>query len=169
MDFLKTGTFKLNVKCSCVSEIVYPLLNNTCNLWWVSQLSLFIIAFHHTCWFQDISVSWSFSLLTRKEKFQSSAHMILYYTINSSDRTILLSLLSADYLKSMACEVQAFLKAIHFYRQEKGHYESWDMLMGHDCEVGILVYITHKQSPLVLNESDESCFFSEVAAKEMNK
>ncbi|KAK7159012.1 hypothetical protein R3I94_005372 [Phoxinus phoxinus] len=40
-----------------------------------------------------------------------------------------------DYLKSMACEVQGFLKAIHFYRQEKGHYESWDMLMGHDCEV----------------------------------
>ncbi|XP_051770864.1 protein Niban 1-like [Ctenopharyngodon idella] len=40
-----------------------------------------------------------------------------------------------DYLKSMACEVQAFLKAIHFYRQEKGHYESWDMLMGRDCEV----------------------------------
>ncbi|XP_077081924.1 protein Niban 1 [Siphateles boraxobius] len=40
-----------------------------------------------------------------------------------------------DYLKSMACEVQGFLKAIHFYRQEKGHYESWDMLMGRDCEV----------------------------------
>ncbi|XP_067310020.1 protein Niban 1 [Pseudorasbora parva] len=40
-----------------------------------------------------------------------------------------------DYLKTMACEVQAFLKAIHFYRQEKGHYESWDMLMGRDCEV----------------------------------
>lgn len=95
--------------------------------------------------------------------------MILYYTTNSSDRTILLSLLYADYLKSMACEVQAFLKAIHFYRQEKGHYESWDMLMGCDYEVGILVYITHKQSPLVLNESDESSFFSEVAAKEMNK
>ncbi|KAG1969388.1 protein Niban 1 [Pimephales promelas] len=40
-----------------------------------------------------------------------------------------------DYLKSMAYEVQGFLKAIHFYRQEKGHYESWDMLTGHDCEV----------------------------------
>ncbi|XP_056100660.1 protein Niban 1 [Rhinichthys klamathensis goyatoka] len=40
-----------------------------------------------------------------------------------------------DYLKSMTCEVQGFLKAIHFYRQEKGHYESWDMLTGRDCEV----------------------------------
>ncbi|XP_051554492.1 protein Niban 1-like [Myxocyprinus asiaticus] len=40
-----------------------------------------------------------------------------------------------DYLKSMTCEVQAFLKAIHFYRQEKGHYESWDMLVGTDCQV----------------------------------
>ncbi|ROL44749.1 Protein Niban [Anabarilius grahami] len=43
-----------------------------------------------------------------------------------------------DYPKSMACEVQAFLKAIHFYRQEKGHYESWDMQMGRDCESGII-------------------------------
>ncbi|XP_050991391.1 protein Niban 1 [Labeo rohita] len=40
-----------------------------------------------------------------------------------------------DYLKSMESEVQAFLKAIHFYRQEKGHYESWDMLVGTDCQV----------------------------------
>uniref|UniRef100_A0A672MPP6 Protein Niban-like n=1 Tax=Sinocyclocheilus grahami TaxID=75366 RepID=A0A672MPP6_SINGR len=40
-----------------------------------------------------------------------------------------------DYLKSMECEVEAFLKAIHFYRQEKGHYESWDMLVGTDCQV----------------------------------
>uniref|UniRef100_A0A671P1I2 Protein Niban-like n=1 Tax=Sinocyclocheilus anshuiensis TaxID=1608454 RepID=A0A671P1I2_9TELE len=40
-----------------------------------------------------------------------------------------------DYLKSMEFEVQAFLKAIHFYRQEKGHYESWDMLVGTDCQV----------------------------------
>lgn len=40
-----------------------------------------------------------------------------------------------DYLKSMAYEVQAFQKAIHFYRQEKGHYESWDMLVGTECQV----------------------------------
>ncbi|KAI7809888.1 putative protein Niban-like, partial [Triplophysa rosa] len=40
-----------------------------------------------------------------------------------------------DYLKSMTYEVQAFLKAIHFYRQEKGHYESWDMLVGTECQV----------------------------------
>ncbi|TRY56826.1 hypothetical protein DNTS_004097, partial [Danionella cerebrum] len=40
-----------------------------------------------------------------------------------------------DYLKSQACEVQAFLNAIHFYRQEKGHYESWEMLVGTDSQV----------------------------------
>ncbi|XP_030630585.1 protein Niban 1 [Chanos chanos] len=40
-----------------------------------------------------------------------------------------------DSLKGMSCEVQAFLKAIHFYRQEKGHYESWDMLIGSDAQV----------------------------------
>ncbi|XP_689912.4 protein Niban 1 [Danio rerio] len=40
-----------------------------------------------------------------------------------------------DFVKSTAHEVQAFLKAIHFYRQEKGHYESWDMLVGTDTQV----------------------------------
>lgn len=40
-----------------------------------------------------------------------------------------------DFVKSTAHEVQAFLKAIHFYRQEKGHYESWDMLVGTDSQV----------------------------------
>ncbi|KAG7321684.1 hypothetical protein KOW79_014542 [Hemibagrus wyckioides] len=40
-----------------------------------------------------------------------------------------------DTLKKTTCEVQAFLKAIHFYRQEKGHYESWEMLVGTDCQV----------------------------------
>ncbi|XP_036421218.1 protein Niban 1 [Colossoma macropomum] len=40
-----------------------------------------------------------------------------------------------DFLKRNTCEVQAFLKAIHFYRQEKGHYESWEMLVGSDSQV----------------------------------
>ncbi|XP_017581182.2 protein Niban 1 [Pygocentrus nattereri] len=40
-----------------------------------------------------------------------------------------------DFLKMNTCEVQAFLKAIHFYRQEKGHYESWEMLVGSDSQV----------------------------------
>ncbi|KAK6311271.1 hypothetical protein J4Q44_G00193260 [Coregonus suidteri] len=39
-------------------------------------------------------------------------------------------------LRRSSCESQAFLKAIHFYRQEKGHYESWDMLVG--CEEQVL-------------------------------
>uniref|UniRef100_A0A8C9V285 Protein Niban-like n=1 Tax=Scleropages formosus TaxID=113540 RepID=A0A8C9V285_SCLFO len=42
---------------------------------------------------------------------------------------------SHDFLKKATCEVQAFLKAIQFYRQEKGHYESWDMLIGSDVQV----------------------------------
>ncbi|XP_072547509.1 protein Niban 1 [Salminus brasiliensis] len=40
-----------------------------------------------------------------------------------------------DFLKKTTCEIQAFLKAIHFYRQEKGHYESWEMLVGSDSQV----------------------------------
>ncbi|XP_072552100.1 protein Niban 1a [Salminus brasiliensis] len=40
-----------------------------------------------------------------------------------------------DFLKKKTCEVQAFVKAIHLYRQEKGHYETWDMLIGSDVRV----------------------------------
>ncbi|XP_036376735.1 protein Niban 1a [Megalops cyprinoides] len=40
-----------------------------------------------------------------------------------------------DFLKKTACEVQTFLKAIQFYREEKGCYESWDMLIGSDVRV----------------------------------
>ncbi|XP_076831970.1 protein Niban 1 [Brachyhypopomus gauderio] len=42
---------------------------------------------------------------------------------------------NGDFLKKTTCEVQAFLKAILFYRQEKGHYESWEMLVGTDTQV----------------------------------
>uniref|UniRef100_A0A3Q3EC66 Niban apoptosis regulator 1a n=1 Tax=Labrus bergylta TaxID=56723 RepID=A0A3Q3EC66_9LABR len=44
------------------------------------------------------------------------------------------SLLS-DFLKKKTCEVQAFLKAIQLYRQDKERYESWDMLIGSDVRV----------------------------------
>ncbi|NP_001138263.1 protein Niban 1a [Danio rerio] len=37
-----------------------------------------------------------------------------------------------DYLKKKTCEVKAFLKAFQLYREEKGQYESWDMLIGSD-------------------------------------
>ncbi|XP_056301626.1 protein Niban 1a isoform X2 [Danio aesculapii] len=37
-----------------------------------------------------------------------------------------------DYLKKKTCDVKAFLKAFQLYRQEKGQYESWDMLIGSD-------------------------------------
>ncbi|XP_044056675.1 protein Niban 1a isoform X2 [Siniperca chuatsi] len=40
-----------------------------------------------------------------------------------------------DFLKKKTCEVQAFLKAIQLYRQDKGKYEVWDMLIGSDVRV----------------------------------
>ncbi|XP_054458590.1 protein Niban 1a [Anoplopoma fimbria] len=40
-----------------------------------------------------------------------------------------------DFLKKKTCEVQAFLKAIQLYRQGKGKYEAWDMLIGSDVRV----------------------------------
>ncbi|XP_030626730.1 protein Niban 1a [Chanos chanos] len=59
-----------------------------------------------------------------------------------SRRTGFISILSdcirhqnQDFLKKKTCEVKAFLKAIQLYRQESGHYESWDMLIGSDVRV----------------------------------
>ncbi|KAM8874302.1 protein Niban 1a [Spinachia spinachia] len=40
-----------------------------------------------------------------------------------------------DFLKKKTCEVQAFLKAIQLYRQDRGQYEPWDMLIGSDVRV----------------------------------
>ncbi|XP_026200653.1 protein Niban 1a isoform X2 [Anabas testudineus] len=40
-----------------------------------------------------------------------------------------------DFLKKETCEVQAFLKAIQLYRQDKGKYEAWNMLIGSDVRV----------------------------------
>ncbi|XP_048844397.1 protein Niban 1-like [Brienomyrus brachyistius] len=40
-----------------------------------------------------------------------------------------------DFLKKTTCEVQAFVRAVQLHRQEKGHYESWDMLTGSDVQV----------------------------------
>lgn len=40
-----------------------------------------------------------------------------------------------DFLKKKTCEVQAFLKAIQLYRQDKDKYEAWDMLIGSDVRV----------------------------------
>ncbi|XP_039984388.1 protein Niban 1a [Xiphias gladius] len=40
-----------------------------------------------------------------------------------------------DFLKKKTCEVQGFLKAIQLYRQDKGKYEAWDLLIGSDVRV----------------------------------
>ncbi|KAF5906238.1 protein Niban-like, partial [Clarias magur] len=66
-----------------------------------------------------------------------------YFSFQEEDKQIrFVSILSDcirhqnhDTLKKTTCDVQAFLKAIHFYRQEKGHYESWEMLVGTECQV----------------------------------
>lgn len=47
-------------------------------------------------------------------------------------------LVPSDFLKKRTCEVQAFLKAIQLYRQDSGHYEPWDMLIGSDVRVRFL-------------------------------
>ncbi|XP_064869722.1 protein Niban 1-like [Oncorhynchus nerka] len=68
----------------------------------------------------------------------------VYFSFPQEDRrATFLSILTGcirhqnhDSLRRSSCECQAFLKAIHFYRQEKGHYESWDMLVG--CEEQVL-------------------------------
>ncbi|XP_034738021.1 protein Niban 1a [Etheostoma cragini] len=40
-----------------------------------------------------------------------------------------------DFLKKRTCEVQAFLKAVQLYRQDRGRYEAWGMLIGSDVRV----------------------------------
>ncbi|XP_062411739.1 protein Niban 1-like isoform X2 [Sardina pilchardus] len=59
-----------------------------------------------------------------------------------------------DPLHKPTCEMQAFLAAIHFHRQEKGHYESWDMLVGNDTQVlthlvmeGLIPYLQKELIP----------------------
>lgn len=40
-----------------------------------------------------------------------------------------------DFLKQTTYEVEAFLEAIQFFRQEKGHYGTWEMITGNEKEV----------------------------------
>ncbi|XP_014896718.1 protein Niban 1a [Poecilia latipinna] len=40
-----------------------------------------------------------------------------------------------DFQKKKTCEVQAFLKAIQLFRQDRGQYEAWGMLIGSDVRV----------------------------------
>lgn len=43
--------------------------------------------------------------------------------------------LNRDYMKQTAFEAQAFLDAVQFFRQEKGHYGSWEMLTGDEIQI----------------------------------
>ncbi|KAM6166730.1 protein Niban 1 [Erethizon dorsatum] len=43
--------------------------------------------------------------------------------------------LNHDYMKQTTFEAQAFLEAVQFYRQEKGHYGSWEMITGDEIQV----------------------------------
>lgn len=66
-----------------------------------------------------------------------------YFSLYKDDQqTEFLSILSdcirhqnKDFLKKNTCEVKAFHRALQFYRQEKGQYESWDMVIGSDVRV----------------------------------
>ncbi|XP_064004140.1 protein Niban 1 [Pogoniulus pusillus] len=40
-----------------------------------------------------------------------------------------------DFLKQTTYEVEAFLEAIQFFRQEKGHYGTWEMITGNEKEI----------------------------------
>ena len=40
-----------------------------------------------------------------------------------------------DYMKQTTFEAQAFLEAVQFFRQEKGHYGSWEMITGDEVQV----------------------------------
>ncbi|XP_039590871.1 protein Niban 1a [Polypterus senegalus] len=40
-----------------------------------------------------------------------------------------------DFQKQKTSEVVAFLDSVRFYRQEKGHYGSWEMLVGTDVQI----------------------------------
>ncbi|KFZ56585.1 Protein Niban, partial [Antrostomus carolinensis] len=40
-----------------------------------------------------------------------------------------------DFLKQTTYEVKAFLEAIQFFRQEKGHYGTWEMITGNEKEI----------------------------------
>ncbi|XP_043861375.1 protein Niban 1 [Dromiciops gliroides] len=43
--------------------------------------------------------------------------------------------LNQDYLKQKTFEAQAFLEAVQFFRQEKGHYGSWEMITGNEVQI----------------------------------
>ncbi|XP_057582136.1 protein Niban 1 isoform X2 [Hippopotamus amphibius kiboko] len=43
--------------------------------------------------------------------------------------------LNHDYTKQTTFEVQAFLEAVQFFRQEKGHYGSWEMITGDEVQI----------------------------------
>lgn len=56
-----------------------------------------------------------------------------------------MSVFLPDFLKKKTCEVQAFLKAVQLYRQDRGLYEPWDMLIGSDVRVRLLTPTTQNQ------------------------
>ncbi|OWK08250.1 FAM129A [Cervus elaphus hippelaphus] len=43
--------------------------------------------------------------------------------------------LNHDYMKQTTFEAQAFLEAVQFFRQEKGHYGSWEMVTGDEVQL----------------------------------
>ncbi|XP_048338486.1 protein Niban 1 [Sphaerodactylus townsendi] len=43
--------------------------------------------------------------------------------------------LNHDFFKETSFETEAFLEAVQFFRQEKGHYGTWEMVTGHEIQI----------------------------------
>nr|XP_020650766.1 protein Niban [Pogona vitticeps] len=43
--------------------------------------------------------------------------------------------LNHDFFKQYSFEAEAFLEAVQFFRQEKGHYGSWEMITGNEIQI----------------------------------
>uniref|UniRef100_H9G6B2 Niban apoptosis regulator 1 n=1 Tax=Anolis carolinensis TaxID=28377 RepID=H9G6B2_ANOCA len=56
--------------------------------------------------------------------------VIIYKPVNSSYVLFL-----SDFFKQSSFEAQAFLEAVQFFRQEKGHYGSWEMITGNEVQI----------------------------------
>ncbi len=95
-------------------------------------------------WFQIINVTWQRlikvnSLRTEGCSFLSTIHVMFCSRPSLS-----------DFLKKKTVEVQAFLKAIQLYRQHKGKYKAWDMLIGSDVRVRCVFTSSLRQRLLLL-------------------
>ncbi|XP_007935871.2 protein Niban 1 [Orycteropus afer afer] len=63
--------------------------------------------------------------------FQEATHQKKFSTLLSD----CIRHLNHDYMKQTTFEAQAFVEAVQFFRQEKGHYGSWEMITGNEVQI----------------------------------